>query len=252
MSFWRRPNHPVLNNISCAFSKGDVVVIVGETGCGKSTFASLCCGLYPASSGAIYINGKNIQSCIADTRTRIGIVFQEPSLFIGSVYENVVLDRTETTEDDFAAALDTACATEFVEALPRNRRYNVGTAGQGLSSGQRQRIAIARAVLQKPDILILDEGTSNLDADTEIAILSKLLAARKNRITILITHRMSTALVADRVIVMSNGEIIETGTPTELLACPSRFGSLCEAQRTSNPESTEVGSAQREFAVGSI
>jgi len=206
VSFWYRAGRPVLSSVSLRIEAGETVVFLGETGSGKSTLVSLLNALYLPNDGQVLINGRDTRELdVRSLRQHLAIVLQEPGLMNASIGANIAFGAPDVSLTDLRAAAAQASADEFISALPKGYDHEVGQGGAGLSSGQRQRIAIARALLRKPPILILDEATSNLDPETEAGIVERLHATRRERITIVSTHRISIAARADRIVVLQHG-----------------------------------------------
>ena len=218
VSFAYSPESPVLTDITLTIEPGQVVAFVGETGAGKSTLADLVPRFYDPVAGRITVDGHDLRSVtMASLRRQIGIVPQENVLFSGSLRDNLVYGRPDATDDAIRAAARATNIADFIESLPGGYETRVGERGSTLSGGQRQRVAIARALLADPRILILDEATSALDAGTESLIQAALETLRRGRTTLVIAHRLSTIQNADKIVVLSQGRVAETGTHTELL-----------------------------------
>jgi len=213
-----RPDVLVLRDISFGVEPGQVVALVGPSGAGKSTIASLLLRFYDPTGGRVLLDGHDLVELDPHwLRGRIGIVSQEPILFSESILENIRYGRTTATEAEARAAARVANADEFVMRFPEGYATQVGERGIRLSAGQKQRIAIARAVLEDPVVLILDEATSALDAESEALVKEALDRLTEKRTTIVIAHRLSTVRNADRVIVLENGRVAEEGTHDELM-----------------------------------
>jgi subfamily B ATP-binding cassette protein MsbA len=210
---------PVLHNISLVVKKGELVAFVGMSGAGKSTLADLIPRFHDVTSGRITIDGADIRDyTLASLRAQIGIVTQETILFNETVANNIAYGKSGATFDEVVYAAQLAYAHEFIRELPKGYDTIIGERGVKLSGGQRQRIAIARALLKNPPILILDEATSELDAESEFMLQEALANLIKGRTVFVIAHRLSTVMKADRIVVVDEGQILEVGTHEELLA----------------------------------
>ena len=220
----------VLNNVSFRVDSGSFLGIMGHTGAGKSTILKLVEKFYQPQSGQVKINGKDISEfTIHSVRSRIGFVSQDPFLFFGTVRDNVAYAR-EASDNDVKMALVTAGAWEFVAEMEDGMNTMVGDRGVRLSGGQRARISLARALLMNPDVLILDEASAALDAETEKRIQQSLFGGGsgsngKKRITIGVAHRLATIRNAEEIISMVDGAIVERGTHQELLGNDSVYAS---------------------------
>ena len=212
-----RADITVLNSISFSVAPGEKIALVGPSGSGKSTIVSLLMRFYPLNKGSITVDGKNITSYgLSAFRENIGIVPQEVILFGGTIRENIGYGNPGATQEEIYDAARQANALEFIETFPEKFETRVGDRGVKLSGGQRQRVAIARAILKNPSILILDEATSSLDAKSEQLVQEALEKLMQNRTTIVIAHRLSTIRKVDRIIVIKDGLIAESGSHTEL------------------------------------
>ncbi len=217
----------VLDKVSFEIDKGQFVGIVGESGSGKSTLMKLLSRLYSPNQGKIKIDGYDIDKVeLYSLRRQIGIVPQEPILFSGTVMENIALTQSEATNDEIIKAAKLAEAHEFIMNLPNGYSTNVGERGSSLSGGQRQRIAIARTLLNKPQILILDEATSALDYNTEKKLCDNLIDNLKDNTVFFITHRLATIKNSDQIIVMHNGKLDEMGSYQKLMSNKGRYFAL--------------------------
>ena len=218
-SYPTRKEYEVLKGISFEVAAGQKVALVGPSGSGKSTIAQLLARYYTVDSGLISIDGKPINDTnLSLLRQNIGVVPQEVMLFGGTILENIAYGRPSATKEEISEAARQANAMEFIERFPEQMDTLVGERGVKLSGGQRQRIAIARAILKDPAILILDEATSSLDAQSEHLVQQALDTLMQGRTTIIIAHRLATVRKADNILVIKDGEIVETGTHTELSA----------------------------------
>jgi subfamily B ATP-binding cassette protein MsbA len=211
--------------------RGEVVALVGPSGAGKSTLLNLLPRFYEATSGAVLIDAHDIKGVtLASLRDQIGVVTQQTILFNDTVRHNVAYGRLTASEEEIVAALKAAHAYDFVMALPEGLDTLIGEQGVRLSGGERQRLAIARALLKDPPILILDEATSSLDSESEREVQQALDQLIQGRTTLVIAHRLSTVRNADRIIVMEDGRIVETGPHAELLAADGLYRRLYEMQ----------------------
>ena len=219
--FAYEPSKTVLKGIDLSIPAGCTVALVGPSGAGKSTFVKLIPRFYDVSAGSITIDNCDIRdfklNCL---RRHIATVPQEPILFSGTIYENIVFGNSAATEKDVQVAAISANAHDFICKLPNGYQTEIGEGGMKLSGGQRQRIALARAFLKNAPILILDEATSSLDSKAENLIQQALKRLMQGRTTIIIAHRLSTIQSADKIVVFDNGEIVETGNHQELLQKP--------------------------------
>ena len=215
---YRNQQIPALSNVSFKISKGDKVAIIGKTGSGKTTLQKLIMNYYDPTSGAILISGTDInQIDPTDLRRNVSYVPQEITLFEGSVRENIVLGTPLATDSGVLEASDIAGILEFLNAHPEGFDLNVGERGSLLSGGQRQGIAIARAVINRAPILILDEPTASMDNTTEILLKNKLVDYVSDRTLILVTHKASILSLADRLIVLNEGKIVADGPRDDVL-----------------------------------
>jgi ABC-type bacteriocin/lantibiotic exporter with double-glycine peptidase domain len=231
VTFGYRNGTPILNDVSLEIEAGSSVAIVGESGAGKSTMLSLLAGLYEPDQGSIRIDGRDLRAMsLEQVRRHIGVVFQGPHLFNASVEENIRMGCWNASEEDVRRAARLAHADGFIERLPQGYATPVQRAGATFSGGQVQRIAIARALVGRPRILLLDEATGNLDAQTEAAIWSALTESELRCTRVFVTHRLSTTYQTDRIIVVEKGQICETGTFEELLRLQGHFYKLWRRQ----------------------
>ena len=232
-SYPTRPDAEVLKEISLEIAPGEVVALVGPSGSGKSTIAALLSRLYDPVAGEVRLDGRPLTSLDPTwLRERIGVVPQEPVLFSATIEDNVRYGRPGATGEEVREACKAAHAHVFVSGFPDGYATRVGERGQQLSGGQRQRIAIARAVLKDPRILLLDEATSALDAESEHLVKDALAKLMRGRTTIIIAHRLSTVASADRVVVVEDGRIVESGPHATLVAQGGLYQRLVERQLT--------------------
>lgn len=232
--FFRYPDEDrkwILKDVDFEVPPGSRVVLVGGSGSGKSTLMNLLSRFYKPEIGRILIDGQDVQNVTTQSlRQNIGIVPQQPVLFRGTVRENILYGRRNATEEELFAAAKAANAEQFILQLPDSYDTVVGERGVGLSGGQVQRIAIARAFLKDPALLILDEATSNLDANSEALVLDALERLSTGRTTFIIAHRLSVARTADLIVAMQKGRIVEMGTHDELLNLQGYYAELWEQQ----------------------
>lgn len=216
-SYPTRPESVILENLNIDIHAGQKVALVGQSGSGKSTMINLLMRFYPISNGRILVDGKNILDySLTAYRQNIGIVPQEVILFGGTIHENIAYGRPGASEEEIREAAAQANALEFIENFPEKFDTIVGERGIKLSGGQRQRIAIARAILKNPSILILDEATSSLDLQSEKLVQEALEKLMEGRTTVIIAHRLSTIKKVDRIFVIKEGRLAETGSHAEL------------------------------------
>lgn len=221
----------VVRDVSFEVHAGEHVAFVSESGGGKSTLTSLLLGLYEPRSGRISVFGRPTSAIpVAELRRRIGVVFQDASLFSGTVEENIAYGRQDAARQDVVAAAERANADSFVRKLPEGYQTVIGERGLKLSGGQRQRIAVARAILKDADILVLDEATSALDTRSERMVQAGLDSLMEGRTSIIIAHRLSTIAEVDRIITLKDGRIDEIGTPAELAATGGIYATLLALQ----------------------
>jgi len=219
--FGYEPNQTVLHNICIEFAPGKKTALVGPSGSGKSTLIKLIPRFYDVSKGKITLDGQDIRSLrLKDLRRQIALVSQDPILFSGNIFENILMGDPDAEEEEVIRAAMLANAHDFIMALPKGYQTEIGEGGVTLSGGQRQRIALARSFLKNAPILILDEATSSLDSESERAVQDALEKLMEGRTTIVIAHRLSTVQSADQIVVLHQGRIVETGTHEELLLKP--------------------------------
>jgi ABC-type multidrug transport system fused ATPase/permease subunit len=220
-----------LKGVSFHSPAGSTTALVGSSGSGKSTILSLVLDFIQPSSGKILVDGKDLQTVkLRDYRKHLGVVLQDNFLFDGTILENIRFSNPHATPDEIKEVCRIAYCDEFIEKFEKSYDTVVGERGVKLSGGQRQRIAIARALLADPKILILDEATSSLDSESEKMIQDGLNTLRKGRTTFVIAHRLSTIRSADKILVIEDGQIFESGTHDELLAMSGRYKQLYDKQ----------------------
>lgn len=229
VSFGYRPDRPILSEIDLEIEPGGSVALVGESGAGKSTLLALLAGLYAPDRGSILLDGKDLRDHgLPRVRENTGVVFQSPHLFEGTIDENIRMGRWSASTEEVEDAARQAHADEFIAALPDGYRTRVTWNGSNFSGGQVQRIALARALVGRPRLLLLDEATGNLDAHTEAAIWNTLSSARCTRL--FVTHRLSTTARMDRIVVIDRGRVAESGSFQDLLGRDGLFRRLWKRQ----------------------
>ncbi len=247
VSFAYESGRPILNNLSLTIPAGQHVAIVGPSGSGKSTIVNMVMRFWDPDSGQVRFDGHDLHDVTVDSlRNQIGIVFQDTFVFDTSLRENIAIGRLDATDDDVWAAAQAAQLETYIDSLPAGLDTVLGERGVRMSGGQRQRLAIARAILRDPRLLILDEATSALDAHTEREILETFVDIAKGRTTISITHRLSLAAAADWVVVLDKGQVTEQGTHATLVKAGGLYQALYEEQ---HGRTTIKGSVRTQLAV---
>jgi ATP-binding cassette subfamily B protein len=231
VTFGYGPAQPVLSDVNLTALAGETVAIVGPSGAGKTTLMSLLLRHYEATAGEITIDGVDIRKLTQRSlRAHLGVVLQEGALFSDTVRDNIAFGRPGASLDEIVRAARDANAHEFIELLPRGYETPLGERGGRLSAGQRQRIAIARALLKDPTILVLDEATSALDAENEALVQDAMRRLRKGRTTLVVAHRLVTVTSADRIVVVRDGRVTDIGSHEELLSRGGYYAQLVDRQ----------------------
>ncbi|MGC2051878.1 MAG: ATP-binding cassette domain-containing protein, partial [Methylovirgula sp.] len=251
VSFSYDTAHAAVSDMSFEVAPGETIALVGATGSGKTTTVNLLHRVFDPQQGVVKIDAIDIrQMTLAGLRRNIGVVFQEPMLFARSIEENLKIGKPDASRAEIAQALERAQANDFIARQSDGLAAMIGERGCSLSGGERQRLTIARAVLKDPAIMIFDEASSALDAETERQLQLALETATHGRTTFIIAHRLATIRHADRIFVFDHGRIVETGTFDELIANGGRFAKLAGAQLISRPAAqsasvTELRPAKR-------
>jgi len=241
VTFGYDPEQPVLHNISFHVQPGETIAIVGPSGAGKTTVVNLLARFYDVQRGAVLVDGHDIKGVRLETmRRHIGTVMQETILFSVSLKENIKYGKKDATDAQVIAAAQSADLHDFITSLPDGYETKTGEDGIKLSGGQKQRMAIARAILADPRILILDDATSALDSHTEANVQAALSDLMKGRTNFVIAHRLSTITSADRILVVSEGRVVDSGTHAELVARPGLYQDLYQEQFKTVGELTDA------------
>jgi ATP-binding cassette, subfamily B, bacterial len=229
VSFGYDPTVPVLHNVDLTIDQGETVAFVGATGAGKSTMAKLVTRFYDPTAGRVLIDGYDLKTVTLESlRSQLGVVPQEPFLFAGTIRDNIAFARPGAPDDEVWNAVNQVGLAELVHRLPYGLDTPVHERGQSLSSGERQLIALGRAFMAEPRVLVLDEATSNLDLKSETMVEAALDVLLEGRTAVLIAHRLSTAMRADRIVVVGDGELLEVGSHDELVARGGHYAEMYE------------------------
>lgn len=231
VDFYYNENEPVLNDFDLHIKQGSMVALVGETGSGKSTIVNLLCRFYEPRKGSIWIDGKDIQErSVGWLHSKLGYVLQTPSLFSGSILDNIRFGRPDASEEEVIKVAKLIHAHDFIMKTEKGYQSEVGEGGDLLSTGQKQLISFARALLSDPRIVILDEATSSIDTESEKLIQNAIVELLKDRTSFVVAHRLSTIVNADLILVLDHGKVVEQGTHHELMQRKGRYYELYTSQ----------------------
>jgi ATP-binding cassette subfamily B protein len=245
VTFWYAEGQPILEDFSLAIRPGQTVALVGPTGGGKTTVVSLLCRFYEPTAGAILLGGVDYRRrSLHWLQSNLGIVLQTPHLFSGTVRENIRYGRLDATDEDVAWAARLVNAEPFILRLEKGYDSDVGEGGGRLSTGQKQLVAVARAVLANPQVLVMDEATSSVDTETERLIQNAVESVLRERTSVVIAHRLSTIRSADRILVIDQGRIVEDGNHHELLRLRGRYYELYTNQFTQEQQDRLLGAVE--------
>ena len=221
-----------LRGVSLTLNDGDFCTVIGGNGAGKSTLLNAVAGTYPVDAGTISLGGVDVKTVEPETLFKnYAIVFQDVMLFDETVMENIRLGRGDATDEEVMAAARAAQCEEFIQRLPQGYQTNIGENGSALSGGERQRISIARALLKNAPIVLLDEATASMDAESETLVQDALSVLLKDKTVMVIAHRMRTVANADKIVVLDDGKVSEMGTPAELMAKGGLYSHLVALQQ---------------------
>jgi ATP-binding cassette subfamily B protein len=228
---------PVLDGLDLSIDGGEVVAMVGATGSGKTSVLSLLARLYDPTEGVVYLDGVDVSSLgLATVRRAVAVVFEDSFLFNDTIEANLRVGRPDATDQEMTDAAHLAQADEFINELPQGYNTPVGERGMALSGGQRQRVALARALLADPRVLVLDDATSAVDAPRELQVVKALAAARRDKTTLIISHRPATIAVADRVVLIDGGQVVAQGTHEQLRTTTPRYREVLGIESTQDEE----------------
>ena len=231
VEFYYNENEPVLTDFDLHVKQGDMIALVGETGSGKSTIVNLLCRFYEPKNGEIWIDGHNVQDrSIGWLHSNIGYVLQSPTLFSGTILDNIRFGRPDATEEEVIEVAKLIHAHDFIMKTEKGYHSQVGEGGDLLSTGEKQLISFARALLSNPRIVILDEATSSIDTESEKLIQNAIATLLKDRTSFVVAHRLSTIVDADQILVLDHGKIMEQGTHTELMNLKGMYYELFTSQ----------------------
>ena len=231
MEFYYNENEPVLTDFDLHVKQGSMIALVGETGSGKSTIVNLLCRFYEPKNGEIWIDGHNVQDrSIGWLHSNIGYVLQSPTLFSGTILENIRFGRPDATREEVIEVAKLIHAHEFIMKTEKGYDSEVGEGGDMLSTGEKQLISFARALLSNPRIVILDEATSSIDTESEKLIQNAIKTLLKDRTSFVVAHRLSTIVEADQILVLDHGQIKEQGTHSELMDLKGMYYELFTSQ----------------------